>query len=149
MELVIKKICYIDLDDTLADFETSFRYKLTRNPAIKFPQSQLKFFENLDPISGAIEAYHELKKQYHVKILTAPSVHNPLCYMEKRLWVEKHLGFDECENLIIAKDKTLLRGAYLIDDWPQRGLVVPEWEHLMFGSPQFPNWSSILKYLMK
>ena len=142
-----KDIVYVDMDDTLCDFNSAFISALHYNPSIRFPQSQLKFFENLDPIIGAIEGYHKLKKDYDVRILTAPSVRNPLCYMEKRLWVEKHLGYDECNNLILAQDKTALRGRYLVDDFMQYGAFKPEWEHIVFGSKLYPNWTAVLNYL--
>lgn len=145
-----KPICYIDLDDTLANFSAAYMVAIHKNSGIKYPQSQLKFFENLEPVYGAIDAYNELKKHYNIKILTAPSVYNPLSYMEKRLWVEKHLGFAECHNLIIAQDKTLLKGRYLIDDFPQYGLIdIPEWEHIVFKSPVFPDWESVVSYLIQ
>ena len=140
------EICYIDMDDTLCDFRGAFMREISKNKNIGYPQSQLKFFENLEPIEGAIGAYHILKRHFDVRILTRPSIINPLCYMEKRLWVEKHLGFEECKNLFIAPDKTLLRGDYLIDDNPQKGLLVPEWKQILFGSEEFPDWEAVLKY---
>lgn len=147
--MIIKDICYFDMDDVMADFIKAERLAISKNPGIAFPQSQLKFFENLEPIPGSIEAYNELKQKYNVKILSRPSVYNPLSYMEKRLWVEKYLGFNECKNLILSCDKTLLKGKYLIDDIDQIGLFKPEWEHIHYGSARFPNWDSILYYLLK
>lgn len=144
-----KDIVYIDLDDTLADFYGAYLLAKHRNPKLVYPQSQLKFFENLQPIEGAIEAYFKLKEHYNVRILTAPSVKNPLSYMEKRLWVEKHLGLEECHGLNISEDKTALRGRYLIDDYPQTGEFKPEWEQIYFGGKKFPNWSAVLSYLIK
>ena len=41
---------------------------------------------------------------------------NPLCYIEKRLWVEAHLGFDVVNRLIISAHKGLNKGHFLIDD---------------------------------
>ena len=114
-----------------------------------FPQSQIKFFEDLEPVEGAIEAYNTLKEVYDVRILTCPSVYNPLSYTEKRLWVEKHLGFEECYNLILCRDKTSVRGDYLIDDFPQPGSFEPEWHQLFFGSSEFPHWGAITDYLLK
>ena len=149
MGTIAREICYIDLDDTMCNFMKAYRLALYREPHIQYPQSQLKFFENLEPINGAIDAYWKLSGKYHVRILTRPSVWNPLSYMEKRLWVEKHLGFKECDNLIMSCDKTLLRGLYLIDDAHQEGLLVPEWKQLVFGSLEFPDWNSICNFLLK
>jgi 5'(3')-deoxyribonucleotidase len=133
----------------MCDYYHAFILARYKNPNISYPQSQLKFFENLEPIDGAVEAYFKLKEQYNVILLTAPSVNNPLCYMEKRLWVEKHLGLAECDKLHICVDKTLSRGRYLIDDCVQKGLLKPEWEQIFFGSKRFPDWDSVLAYLIK
>jgi 5'(3')-deoxyribonucleotidase len=144
----LKPIVYVDLDDTLCDFAKAQAIAISKEPGIIYPQSQYKFFENLEPIPGAIEGYKTLKTKYDVLILSRPSVYNPLSYTEKRIWVEKYFGFKECDNLILSCDKTLLRGKYLIDDMTQTGLMEPEWERIPFGSPKFPNWYSVLNYLM-
>jgi len=143
-----KKTVYIDMDDVLCDFEGSKQRALSKEPRILFPQSQFKFFENLPPIDGAVESYKKLKEKYEVFILSRPSVHNPLSYTEKRIWIEKYFGFKECERLILSCDKTLLRGDYLIDDLPQHGLLTPIWEIIPFGSAKFPSWQSVLNYLI-
>jgi len=144
----LKSILYIDLDDTLCDFIKSYRIALYKEPGIIYPQSQIKFFENLEPIKDAVESYKLLKEKYSVFVLSKPSVYNPLSYTGKRLWMEKHFGFKECDKLILSCDKTLLRGKYLIDDMQQEGLLVPEWEYIKFGSEKFPNWEEIVNFLM-
>jgi len=141
-------ILYIDMDNTICDYSKAHAIAIAKEPKILYPQSQLKFFENLEPIPGAIESYFLLREKCEVFILSKPSVFNPLSYMEKRIWIEKHLGFKECERLILSCDKTLLRGDYLIDDLPQTGFMNPEWAHIQFGSEKFPNWNSIVKYLI-
>ena len=50
-------------------------------------------------------------------------LHSPLsqfenCVAEKYLWVEKHLGRDATNRLVLTKDKTLVHGNLLIDDKP-------------------------------
>ena len=135
------------MDNTICDYSKAHAIAIAKEPKIFYPQSQLKFFENLEPISDAIESYFLLKEKYEVFILSKPSVFNPLSYMEKRIWVEKYLGFKECERLILSCDKTLLRGDYLIDDLPQLGFMNPEWKYIRFGSEDFPNWKSIIKHL--
>jgi 5'(3')-deoxyribonucleotidase len=85
----MKDITYVDLDDTMADFMKSYGIALHREPGVIYPQSQLKFFENLEPIEGAIEGYKKLKEKFNVYILSKPSVYNPLSYTEKILWVQR------------------------------------------------------------
>ncbi|MEM9865044.1 MAG: hypothetical protein AAF938_25805 [Myxococcota bacterium] len=103
---------YIDMDGVLCEFEQAKR----QHPDVEFPQSLPGFYKNLRPVRGAIDAVRELARLADVWILTAPSVYNPLSYTEKRLWVEKHLGFDMCHRLILSPDKSLLRGDVLVDD---------------------------------
>jgi 5'(3')-deoxyribonucleotidase len=141
-------IIFIDLDDTMCDFKKAHRLAIEKEPGIIYPQSQFKFFENLEPIEGAIESYFKLKEKYHVFMLSKPSVYNKLSLTEKMVWVEKHLGFKECDKLILSCDKTLSRGRYLIDDCIQKGLLIPDWEFIQFRSSKFPDWKTIIKYLI-
>ena len=67
---------------------------------------------------NAIEVYNWIDNQpeFDVYILTAPSIRNPHCYSEKRILVEKWLGFGAVKKLIITPNKDLNKGDYLIDD---------------------------------
>jgi len=111
-----KPIVAIDMDLVLCDFYGSYYARQKEDPEIKYPQREYKFFENLKPMPRAIEAYHRLKEKYNVKILTAPSAKNPLCYTEKRNWVEKNLGMDAVYRLTITKDKHLFKADLLIKE---------------------------------
>jgi hypothetical protein len=141
-------VVYVDMDDTIFNYKKAYWASLQINPGNKWPQSQYKFFEDLEPIPGAIDGVNTLKTKYKVFILTRPSVLNPLSYTEKRVSIEKHLGFDMCNNLLLCPDKTIARGNYLIDDVIQNGHFIPEWEHIHFGTEKFPDWNSVLNYLM-
>lgn len=135
---------FIDMDDTLCQYSKHFKERLELRPDIAFPQSQYGFFSNLEPMPDAIEAYRALEQKYEVFILTAPSYLNPLCYTEKRVWVEKHLGLETTPNLIICQRKELLIGDFLIDDnpYPFQG------EFIHFGSKDYPDWATVLQYLL-
>jgi len=138
---------YIDMDDTLFDFTGAYRQALEDNPAQPFPQSQIGFFLGLRPITGALQAYDTLREQGHrVLFLTAPSVRNPMCYTEKRMSIERHFGFDACTDLIIAHDKSLLRGDILVDDKCDSNKQTEFHGYLLnFGSLQYPDWTSVLR----
>lgn len=143
------KVIYIDMDGVLADIKKDWMKSLVEKPYVKYPQSVPSFFENLTPVKGAIESVNLLRriKKYDVWILTAPSVKNPLCYTEKRLWIEKHFDYEFCKRLIICNDKSLLRGHYLIDDnLKGKGQENFLGEVLHFGC-DFIDWEDILKYL--
>lgn len=144
-----KKTILIDMDGVLCNYKKAILYFRGINPEQKFPQAQLKFFEDLEPMPFAIDAYNTLKEAgYRVKICSRPSTKNPLCYMEKRLWVEKWLGYEECKNLILIEDKTGCIGDILIDDNIQTGEFTPTWKQIHFGSEEFPTWGQVLEELL-
>lgn len=89
------------------------------------------FFENLEPMAGAICAFYELLDKGHdVRICTSPIDEFQYCVGEKFAWVEKHLGKDGVKRLILTKDKTWVRGDILIDDKPIiTGSLMPTWTH--------------------
>lgn len=134
---------YVDMDSVLCDFQASYQAKLLADPAQIYPQSQYGFFANLAPIEGAIESFKELYERFDVYILTRPSFHNPLCYTEKRVWVEKYFGFEVCRKLILCGDKWLLKGDILIDDYPY---VQFEGKLIQFATEEFPDWTTVMKY---
>ncbi|GAA3972128.1 5' nucleotidase, NT5C type [Allohahella marinimesophila] len=143
------KIVYLDMDHVLCDYDAAYALSRECYPELQYPQSRRGYFSELQPMPGAVQAYHRLRQTdgLSVFILTAPSVRNPHCYSEKRLWIENHLGLEAAYRLIISPDKSLLKGDYLVDDKVRgRGQ-----EHfggclLQFGSPQFPTWSAILAF---
>lgn len=143
-------IVYIDMDDVLCNFTEEYNKKLELMPDVMFPQSQYGFFTKLLPLPGSIDAVQAFldSDKYDPYILTAPSVKNPLCYTEKRVWVENHLGFEMVNRLIISPNKSLLKGDYLIDD-NNYGRFQNEFEGqlLQFGTSDFPDWTAIREYL--
>lgn len=138
------------MDDVLCDYTSQFNQHIERNPSIRFPQSQYGFFANLKPIDGAIDAMEALlASQYEPYILTAPSYMNPMCYTEKRVWVEKHLGMEYVKRLILSPNKSLLNGHYLIDDNHQgKGQDNFKGTLMLFGSEIFPDWAAIRRTLL-
>jgi 5'(3')-deoxyribonucleotidase len=127
------------MDDTICDFTKA--HKRLKTPDIKYTQSQMDFFRKLEPINGAIPSVKRLGEKFDVWFLTRPSYMNPLCYTEKRLWIEDHFGVKWCERLILCPDKSLMIGDYLIDDYPW-----PEFEgkQVLFGSKEYPDWNKIV-----
>lgn len=145
-----KKVIYIDMDDTLCDYANAHQLSLKLYPEIQFPQSQPGFFHDLLPITGGIEAMEQLlaSQRYDPFILTAPSVMNPLCYTEKRTWVEAHLGMDYVHRLIISPRKDLLKGDFLIDDYNEgKGQESFAGTVMHFGAEPFLDWKSVRQFL--
>lgn len=143
-----KMIVYVDMDDVLCDYSTAYNSALKDNPGIKYPQSQIDFYRKLKPIDGAIDGFIYLQNLLtcDVYILTAPSIRNPLCYLEKRLWVEDYFGLGTVEKLIISPNKALLKGSFLIDDMREgRGQENFMGEIIHFGSKNFPTWEAVIR----
>ncbi|KZZ60550.1 hypothetical protein, partial [Oleiphilus sp. HI0123] len=118
-------------------------------PELAYPQSQKGFYQSLEPIKDAISVFKWLCEQanFDVYILTAPSLCNPMCYSEKRLWVEQHLGSEHVHRLIISYHKNLLKGDYLIDDRREgRGQESFGGALIQYGSSQFKNWLEVKHY---
>lgn len=143
----MKPIIYVDMDNVLCDYSGAHAARIALEPETAYPQSQYGFFRNLVPIEGGIAAFKRLKTIGEVYILTAPSIYNPLCYSEKREWVEKHLGMEAVERLIISPNKGLSKGDYLIDDHLSgRGQENFEGKLIHFASDEFPDWNSVLAF---
>lgn len=141
-----EKIVYVDMDDCLCDFRGAYLEQKQKYPEIEFPQSVPGLFKELKPLPDAIDCFLWLtsQEQLDVYILSAPSIKNPHCYSEKRLWVEDHLGFEHVNRLILSPHKNLSKGDYLIDDnISGKGQDLFEGELIHFGSKKFPDWLSV------
>ena len=128
-------VIYIDLDDCLnyytkAILSEAHAYCASNKAKIKgattaqdiydldiFPQAELDFFSSIKPNRLGIAVVQMLKVEGNdVYILTAPSVKNTHCYIEKAEWVARWLGEEWVEKLIICNNKGLLSGDILVDD---------------------------------
>lgn len=173
----------LDQDGVLADFEhaflTEWKLRYPDIPAVEYtdrtsfyilenyPEALRPlataiytapgFIENLPPVAGAIEAVKELMSLgIDIRICTSPLSQFENCVAEKYLWVEKHLGREATNQLILTKDKTLIHGNLLIDDKPNiQGAVRPRWKHIVFDAPynqhitdrprlHWGNWRNVL-----
>ncbi len=157
------KIILVDLDGPLADLEGEFLHRWrTRFPGEFFvPFEERKtfflreqypehlraetdailredgFFANLPMVEGSREALYELRDTDHTIIICTSDIFaNKTGLSDKRTWVQKHLGEDLAKTMIFTRDKTLIRGDYLIDDKPViQGALEPTWEHVIFDQP--------------
>jgi 5'-nucleotidase len=143
--MIKKVIIHIDMDDVLCDYKGAYVVGVFEEPTRKYPQSKEGFFLSLEPIDGAIDGVKFLQKHFEVYIATRPSYMNAHCYTEKRLWIEKYLGIETCQNLGLTPNKNLLIGDYLIDDDPiwTKGF---QGKHIIFGSKEYPNWNYVVEY---
>ena len=146
-----KQILYFDMDGVLADFNRALQEKVTPELCVKHGEHVDEIpgiFNDLHPVHGALFAFQELSEKYDCYILSTAPWGNPEAWMEKRLWVEKHLGPLAHKKLILSHNKHLNRGDYLIDDRLANGADRFEGEHILFGGDKFPDWKSVLGYLL-
>ena len=139
----MRKIVYIDLDNTVADYlGMAEKLNLSPNDAKHVPN----FFINLEPIEGSIEAYRILEEHFDVYFLTTAPWSNPRALMEKVEWVKKYFP-SAYKNIIFSHHKNLLSGDYLIDDSVKNGAAEFGGERIQIHSEKFPNWSSVIYFI--
>ncbi len=146
----MKKIICIDMDNVLVDFPSSF-LKLDTELLKSYSENKDDIpgiFSLMDPLEGSIEAFEVLSKVFDVYILSTAPWANPSAWSDKLLWVKKYLGDSAYKRLILSHHKNLNKGDYLIDDRTKNGASDFDGELIQFGSDKFPDWRSILVYLL-
>lgn len=149
-----KPILYIDMDGTLVDFVSAFdrvELEILREYDGR-PDDIPGIFALMDPMPGAIEAIERLRQKYDLYILSSSPWENPTALGDKLAWVKKYFGGDGQENIffrkvIFSSVKHLSRGDILIDDRTANGAGDFSGRHVHFGSPEFPDWQSVLDEL--
>jgi len=146
----MKKILYIDMDNVLVDFESAvarldektrkkYEGKLDEIPGI---------FSKMEPMEGAVESFILLSNHFDTYILSTSPWENPSAWSDKLIWVKKYLGSYAYKRLILTHHKNLNSGDYLIDDRTKNGVDEFTGEHIHFDSERFPDWDSVLNYLL-
>ena len=144
-----KQVGYFDMDGVFCDYHKKVNMLTERNPYMT-PDSAHRvkgFFLDLEPMPGAIEAYMELKEYFQIIFLSTPSWSNPDSYMEKRIWLESHLGEHCHKNLILSHHKYLNVGRFLVDDHIEGPNGKFTGEIIHFGHNPFENWEVTVPYL--
>lgn len=146
-----KKRLYIDMDNVLVDFKTGidacdattiaqYENRLDEIPDI---------FSKMKPMLGAIESFNLLSHSYDTYILSTAPWNNPSAWSDKIRWVQTYLGDRAYKRLILSHHKNLNQGDYLIDDRTKNGADMFQGELVLFGSDAFPDWLSVVKYLVQ
>ena len=174
----------VDMDGVLADFESEFlkrwrerhpdkyyipleerttmyvkdQYPDELKPLVVEIVLEQGFFRDIVPVNGGREALFEMEKMgLEVFICTSPLAAYQNCVLEKFEWVDRELGPQWVKRIVLTKDKTLVKGDYLIDDKPEiKGVEsMPDWEHILYDCPYnmnvskrrltWKNWKDVLK----
>lgn len=137
------------MDGVLVDFWSGVR-KLTPELRQEYdtnPEDAPGIFQLMEPIPGAVDAALRLAEQFDVFILSTAPWDNPPAWIDKVNWIKRYLGKPYEKRLILSHRKDLLKGDYIIDDRSKHGVACFEGEWIQFGSPKFPDWESVMKYL--
>ena len=150
-----KKIVYVDMDNVLVDFphgieclsdedKTAYKDNYDECPNI---------FSLMRPLPDALESYRLLSEKFDTYILSTAPWKNSSAWIHKIEWVQKHLGDGKDDpaykRLILSHHKNLNRGDFLIDDRANNGAAEFEGEWIQFGSEKFPDWKSVMSYLLR
>lgn len=153
-----KELLFVDMDGVLVDFYKGVKcfypdFELYQKDRQREITAELScrdgFFTGLEPITGAIDAFHQLADIFDVYILSTPDWFGVNSWTEKRIWVEEHLGERAFKRLILSHNKGLFTGRALIDDRLRNGVDRFRGEHIHFGTEKFPDWEAVLKHLME
>ena len=145
-----KPILYIDMDNVLVDFQSGIN-KLSEYEKKEYEgryDEVPNIFAKMYPYKGAIDAFHRLVRFYDVYILSTAPWNNPSAWSDKLVWVKKWLGTYSYKRLILSHHKNLNKGDFLIDDRLKNGAENFSGELILFGSEQYPNWESVVDYLI-
>jgi 5'-nucleotidase len=144
-------IILVDLLDVMCHYTRAITKFVIANPTNSmYPQSQFDFYRKLKPIRGAVQAFRTLAalEEHSVWIVSAPSIHNPMSYTEKRMWVEEHLGMEHVHRLIICSDKSMIKGDVLIDDHTSgRGQENFKGTLIKFDPENHAMWAQVLEMI--
>lgn len=150
MENLKKQILYVSIDNVLCDF-SSTTIKVEEKDIQKNKHRQKldpDIYAIAKPTAKAINALRELSKMYDIYILSSAPCNNPAIWSAKLEWVIKNLGKEISKRLIISNHQELCKGDFLIISKRDIKKTYFEGRIIGFGSRNFPDWDSILEYLM-
>lgn len=151
-----KPVALFDLDGVILDFDARVEAELERHGIAIPPRSdfymtkrladpehialvrQLQhsrgFFESLEPIPGALEAWEFVRSLgFHARVCSAPISGNPWSIREKLVTVERYLGPRAADEAYIGKRKSECSGVILFDDRPEiADAADAEWLHALY-----------------
>ena len=173
----------VDMDDVLADFDGEFlkRWRARHPEKMFVPLEERKifyvkdsypkelqnlvedvylepgFFREMMPVEGGVDAVKTMQQMgLEIFFCTSPLYKYKNCVLEKYEWVERHFGSEWVNQIVLTRDKTLVKGDILIDDKPviTGAESVPMWEHVLYDRPYnrnidrkrlvWANWKSVL-----
>lgn len=170
-------ILLVDMDGVLADFDAfffqrciengwtldvdepsqqTFRYFADHMPdrdernAARQMVHDPGWFRSLPVVAGAEQGMEEFERVgWEVHICSKPLDASATCADEKRAWLRQHFP-TFADRLILAPDKSLVKGDVLLDDAPKpKWFARADWVPIVFTQPhnvighlaEFPHWT--------
>jgi len=137
------------MDNVLVDFQSGLD-RVSQEDKTKYKGDEDEIpdlFSKMDPMPGAIEAFHILSKHFDTYILSTAPWENPSAWSDKLKWVKDHLGEPAYKRLILTHHKNLNRGDFLIDDRPNNGAGEFQGTLIKFD-PKTSKWSDVVERLL-
>jgi 5'-nucleotidase len=105
------------------------------------------FFADIPVMAGAKDGLEHLAETFDVWIVSKPLDSSPTCRDEKARWLTQGLGLEwASQRLILAPDKSLIRGDILLDDAPKpHWFSDAEWTPVLYSHPwqRFSNLAGL------
>ena len=156
-QICMTQIVLIDVDSTINNFQEHFlrlfkeKYpdvsrKLSLHPthievltldkdkAMEVLESD-GFTNGMVPLEGAVNAIQQIESRgFTVFFCTTLVTDNSNALKDRIHWIGKWFGEKFMNRVIFTKDKSLIRGNFLIDDSPikTKGILQPEWKLIVF-----------------
>ena len=146
----MKKRVFVDMDNVLVDFQSGLDQQseqTLQQYAVRLDEIP-GLFGKMKPLVGAIDAVHQLNEYYDLFILSTAPWNNPSAWSDKVKWVTEYLDDLFHKRMVVTHRKDLCQGDYLIDDRGKNGTSEFSGEWIEFGSERFPDWQSVLDYLI-
>ena len=145
----MKKILYLDMDNVLVDFPSAFA-RVPEETLTEYGEDKDEIpgiFALMDPVPGAVEAFHALAEVFDVYILSTAPWENSSAWSDKLEWVKKHLGEKAWKRLILSHHKNLNQGDFLVDDRDKNGAGEFPGTLIKFV-PNETSWPELVKELI-
>ena len=145
------KTLYIDMDNVLVDFGSGID-QLCEKTKAEFHERYDEvpgIFATMKPFPEALESYRLLCRHFDTYILSSTPWNNPGAAADKIGWVRRYLGDVAEKRLILSHHKNLCAGDFLVDDRTKNGAENFCGKHIHFATPEFPDWKSVVEYLME
>ncbi len=153
-----KPILYFDMDNVLVDFQSGIDATPPEVLAEYDDDGKGKphyddipgIFLRMVPVVGAVDAVKRLSKHFDCYILSTSPWNNPTALSDKQTWVKTYFGDVFHKRMILTHHKNLCLqpGAWLIDDREKHGAADFGDHHIHFLSERFPDWNSVVDFLM-